>query len=169
MTDELPATAIRQMQQVNQAKLVDAEDADLLGSSEEEGEETRILLETMVMSNDEKANAGYVQSVRKSRGLPSLYFSPDLVKEAQRWSKHMATQGRSSSQRDYRSLQFGRDNVEGGHRKLDQRPQEQGQATGRLLQSNRSWHRQGVGRVLLRDHPHQASVDDKPSFECTIV
>lgn len=97
MRDELPATAVRQLQQVNEEEPVVEEDVELMVSDEEEDEDIRMLAATMVMSNDEKANAGYVQSVRKSRGLPSLYFSPDLVKEAQRWSKHMATQGRSSS------------------------------------------------------------------------
>lgn len=95
MQDELSsAKAPREMQQDIDAELVDEENVDLL---EEEDEETRMLVEAMVMSNEEKANAAYVQSVRKSRGLPPLYFSPDLVKEAQRWSKYMSAQGRSSN------------------------------------------------------------------------
>jgi Cysteine-rich secretory protein family len=98
MRDELPATAVRAMQYVNDGELVDEEeDVDLLVSNEEEDEETHMLSETMVMSYDEKANAAYVQSVRKSRGLQPLYYSPDLVKEAKRWSKYMSTQGHSSS------------------------------------------------------------------------
>ena len=97
MRDEHPATAIRAMREVNDEELMDKEDADVLERSEEEDEQIRMLVESMVMSNDEKANAVYVQSVRKARGLPPLYFSPDLVKEAQRWSKYMSTQGHSSS------------------------------------------------------------------------
>jgi uncharacterized protein YkwD len=47
----------------------------------------------LVMSNLERNNAGYIQTFRKQRGLQALTFSPDLVVEAQRWSKVMARQG----------------------------------------------------------------------------
>jgi uncharacterized protein YkwD len=54
-------------------------------------------LQGLVMSELERQNAGYILRLRKQRGLQALTFSPDLVKEAQRWSKVMAGQGRVSN------------------------------------------------------------------------
>jgi uncharacterized protein YkwD len=54
-------------------------------------------LQGLVMSDLERQNAGYIQRLRKQRGLQALTFSPDLVKEAQRWSRVMAGQGRVSN------------------------------------------------------------------------
>jgi uncharacterized protein YkwD len=51
-------------------------------------------LQSMVMSDLERANAGYIQTARKQRGLPGLSFSADLVTEARRWAAVMAGRGR---------------------------------------------------------------------------
>jgi hypothetical protein len=46
------------------------------------------------MSHLESINARYIKSFRKKEGcVTKLYYSSDLVKEAQRWSRRMARQG----------------------------------------------------------------------------
>jgi uncharacterized protein YkwD len=62
-----------------------------------ENVDSRTLQQGPVMSELERLNVGYIQTVRRQRGLQTLTFSPDLVKEAQRWSTVMASQGKVSN------------------------------------------------------------------------
>lgn len=50
-------------------------------------------LEDYSLSTDENYNAGWVQYERESRGLQSVYWSADLILEAQRWSRYLASIG----------------------------------------------------------------------------
>jgi uncharacterized protein YkwD len=50
-------------------------------------------LQSYTLSEDETRNGEYVQYERVSRGLQAVYWSGDLILEAQRWSQYLASTG----------------------------------------------------------------------------